>query len=221
MQVGQPNETVIGNLTVAAPAITGHTRVFTCGTPMPEASTPRSLPGRSTATAAAVKLDGGATCASTYPPAPIMIWDRLVVGQHPVGTTDALVAHAPERKLDTRKRPAVGGRGIQVIRTGPRQDDHGDRHGGRAGRGRPPRCSPATSTAPGIDNPRRHPQQLRERPHGEPGHRQVRSERPTVTSASTPAARWICCGTRRWRSSQVKAAPPRWMYDSRPPYGSP
>lgn len=121
MQVGPPNATVIGNLTVAAPAITGHTRVFTCGTPMPETSNTSFVAGRTTATAAAVKLDGEGNVCIYLSARAHLVWDQLWSSANLGwgGPQDALVAHNQVRLLDTRK---TGGRlpagGTQVIATG-------------------------------------------------------------------------------------------------------
>lgn len=222
MKVGQPNETVIGNLTVAAPATEGHTRVFTCGTPMPEASNTSFVAGRSTATAAAVRLDGGGNVCIYLSTRAHMIWDQLWASSNiRWGTTDALVAHAPERKLDTRKSGRLAAGAIQVIGTGA-----------------PDQTIMATVTVVrpvGVGHTQVFPCDV----DGTPGidalpgastNNFANARTANLATVRSDANGDVCVYTSGemdllWdqvvESSQVKAAPPVRMYDSRLPAGSP
>ncbi|MFI0431744.1 MAG: NlpC/P60 family protein [Candidatus Nanopelagicales bacterium] len=119
MLVGQPNESVIGNLTVASPQAKGNALVYTCGTPRPLASSTQFTAGRTTAALAAVKLDPGGNLCIHVTSRAHLIWDQMWASSNNYAQPDALLAHAPVRKLDTR---LSGGRvpagGIREIDTG-------------------------------------------------------------------------------------------------------
>ena len=111
MKVGAPGQTVIGTLTVVDPVADGHTRLYTCGTPMPGASTSQFVARRTTPIMATVKLDGeGILCIYLSATAHLM-WDQSWSGT-------ALTAHPPARRVDTRLTAPLAAGAVLPIDTG-------------------------------------------------------------------------------------------------------
>ncbi|MCB0916132.1 MAG: C40 family peptidase [Actinobacteria bacterium] len=119
MKVGAADETVIGNLTVVAPRTQGHTRVFTCGRPMPLASNTQFAAGRTTATLAAVQLDGDGNVCVYLTSYAHLIWDQVWSESNVFPPPpESFTAHEPVRKLDTRGPTFVPAGGIVEVDTG-------------------------------------------------------------------------------------------------------
>ena len=77
MKVGQPYQTVVGNLTVVDPVSDGHTRLFTCGTPCPWRPAACSPPGGPARRCPRWRWTARATCASICHPGRTCCGTRL------------------------------------------------------------------------------------------------------------------------------------------------
>lgn len=92
---GAAGRTVIANLTVTDPAISGYTTVWTCGQPRPLASTNNYTAGQTTPNMAMATADAnGNICLFSSAPAHL-IWDQ-------VAETDVFLAQPPLRTFDSR-----------------------------------------------------------------------------------------------------------------------
>ncbi|MFI0431745.1 MAG: NlpC/P60 family protein [Candidatus Nanopelagicales bacterium] len=111
MKVGQPNQTVIGNLTVVDPVSDGHTRLFTCGTPLPMAASSQFTARRTSSTLATVALDGEGSLCVYLSARAHLLWDQTWMG-----TT--LAAHAAFRRADTRPTGGLPAGGVLAVDTG-------------------------------------------------------------------------------------------------------
>ena len=111
MKVGQPYQTVVGNLTVVDPVSDGHTRLFTCGTPMPLAASSLFSARRTSATLSTVALDGEGNLCVYLSSRAHLLWDQTWMG-----TT--IGAHASQRRADTRPTGSLPAGGTLVVDTG-------------------------------------------------------------------------------------------------------
>lgn len=95
LPVGSANQTLFGNLTVASPDRTMYTTLYTCGTTRPLASHNYVYAGETMPTFGLVHADAnGEICVYTTA-ATHLVWDQSA-------ETNLVVAHDPERTLDTR-----------------------------------------------------------------------------------------------------------------------
>ncbi len=111
MKVGAPYQTVVGNLTVVDPVSDGHTRLFTCGAPVPLAASSLFSARRTSATLSTVALDGEGNLCVYLSATAHLLWDQTWMG-----TT--IAAHAPTRRADTRLTGALPPGGVLPIDTG-------------------------------------------------------------------------------------------------------
>ena len=97
INVGAPNRTVMGNLTVVDPTGAGYTTAYPCAAGRPNSSVNNYVAGDIIPNFAAVTSDANGEVCFYATAATHLIWDQVVA-------TDALTAHVALRKIDTRDR---------------------------------------------------------------------------------------------------------------------
>lgn len=116
IRAGQPNTTVMGNLTVTQPAGAGHTTMYPCNQPRPTASVNNFVAGQTVPNFTVARTDpNGDVCVYTSATAHLL-WDQ-------VSETDEMGAYTPVRKMDTRaSKQRVGAGGVLQIQVLPPTD---------------------------------------------------------------------------------------------------
>jgi peptidoglycan/xylan/chitin deacetylase (PgdA/CDA1 family) len=118
IQAGQPNQTVIGQLTAVSPTNHGFLQAYPCEQGKPESSDLNYATGTTTANLLIVKLDSlGKFCVNTFSPSHIL-FDKVAEI-----APEQLPSHAPVRKFDSRNGigKIAGGSILRLQLAGPNE----------------------------------------------------------------------------------------------------